>query len=282
MLRLTSNPLSDKRELIYHILISVMAGFMIALIVLPILALLMRAFSSSLSADVLGSGMLLNALTLSLATTSVSMLGIVLFGTPLALILARSDFPFKRIISVFIELPIVMPPVVAGLALLTAFGRRGLLGMHLANLGINIPFTPLAVILAQIFVAAPFYIRAVQFRLNTLPSELEEAAQIDGAQSWNLFRFILFPLSFPALLSGLMLSWARALGEFGATILFAGNLEGRTQTMPLLVYSALERDLDATFTSALFLLALAVLALGFVRWLTRLDDSEFDVLRDRL
>lgn len=282
MLRLTLNSLSDKHEIIYHILISVMAGFMIALIVLPILALVIRAFSSSIPGDVLGSGMILNALTLSLGTTSVSMIGIVLFGTPLALILARSDFPFKRILSVFIELPIVMPPVVAGLALLMAFGRRGLFGMYLATLGINIPFTPLAVVLAQMFVAAPFYIRAVQFRLTTLPSELEEAAQIDGAQSWSLFRFILLPLSLPALLSGLMLSWARALGEFGATILFAGNLAGRTQTMPLLVYSALERDLDATFTSAIFLLALAVLALGFVRWLTRLDESEFDVLRDRL
>lgn len=282
MLRLTSNPLSDKRELIYHILISLMAGFMIALIVLPILALLMRAFSSSIPSDVLGSGMILNALTLSLGTTSMSMVGIVLFGTPLALILARSEFPFKRILSVFIELPIVMPPVVAGLALLTAFGRRGLFGTYLATLGINIPFTPLAVIFAQMFVAAPFYIRAVQFRLTTLPSELEEAAQIDGAQSWSLLRYILLPLSLPALLSGLMLSWARALGEFGATILFAGNLAGRTQTMPLLVYSALERDLDATFATAIFLLALAVLALGFVRWLTRLDESEFDVLRERL
>ena len=255
---------------------------MAALIVLPVLALLVRAFTSSIPEDVLGSGAILNALTLSLGTTSISMLGIVLFGTPLALVLARSEFPLKRILSVFIELPIVMPPVVAGLALLMAFGRRGLFGMHLSAFGFHIPFTPLAVILAQMFVAAPFYIRAVQFRLNTLPGELEEAAQIDGARSWSLFRFILLPLSLPALLSGLMLSWARALGEFGATILFAGNLAGKTQTMPLLIYSALERDLNATFSSAIFLLALAILALGLVRWLTRLDESEVDVLRDRL
>lgn len=282
MLRLTSDPFSDKRELIYHILICILAGFMAALIVLPVLALLMRAFTTSVPEDILGSGAILNALTLSLGTTSISMVGIILFGTPLALVLARSDFPLKRILSIFIELPIVMPPVVAGLALLVTFGRRGLFGMHLTTLGIQIPFTPLAVILAQMFVAAPFYIRAVQFRLNTLPGELEEAAQIDGARSWSLFRYILLPLSLPALLSGLMLSWARALGEFGATILFAGNLAGRTQTMPLLVYSALERDLNATFYSAIFLLALAILALGLVRWLTRLDESEVDVMRGRL
>jgi molybdate transport system permease protein len=127
MLRLTSDPLSDKRELIYHILICILAGFMAALIVLPVLALLMRAFTTSVPEDILGSGAILNALTLSLGTTSISMVGIILFGTPLALVLARSDFPLKRILSIFIELPIVMPPVVAGLALLVTFGRRGLL-----------------------------------------------------------------------------------------------------------------------------------------------------------
>jgi molybdate transport system permease protein len=278
-LRVTTRPASDKRELLYRIVISMMGGVMIALIVLPVLALLFRAFTLPGSDTTLESGTLINALTLSLGTTSVSMIGIVLFGTPLALILARFQFPFKPILSVFIELPIVMPPVVAGLALLMAFGRRGVFGTALAAMGINITFTPLAVILAQMFVAAPFYIRAVQFRLNALPLDLEEAAQIDGARSWGLLRFIILPLTAPALLSGLMLSWARALGEFGATILFAGNLAGKTQTMPLLVYSALERDLNATFTVAIFLLALAVLALGFVRWLGRLDANDDDDLR---
>jgi molybdate transport system permease protein len=278
-LKLTKRPALDKSELLFRLVICLMGGLMIALIVLPVLALLLRAFTFSGSENVLEPGTLLNALLLSLGTTAVSMVGIVLLGTPLALMLARFQFPFKRILSVFVELPIVMPPVVAGLALLMAFGRRGLFGMVLESVGISITFTPLAVILAQMFVAAPFYIRAVQFRLNALPVDLEEAAQIDGARSWSLLRYIILPLTLPALLSGLMLSWARALGEFGATILFAGNLAGRTQTMPLLVYSALERDLDATFTVALFLLALAVLALGFVRWLGKLDESKGDDLR---
>jgi molybdate transport system permease protein len=281
ILKVTTRPQSDKRELLYRIVITIMGSVMIALIVLPVLALLFRAFTLP-GSNAVELGTLLNALTLSLGTTSISMICIVLFGTPLALMLARFQFPLKRILSVFIELPIVMPPVVAGLALLMAFGRRGVFGTALAAMGINITFTPLAVVLAQMFVAAPFYIRAVQFRLNALPLDLEEAAQIDGARSWGLLRFILLPLTAPALISGLMLSWARALGEFGATILFAGNLAGRTQTMPLLVYSALERDLNATFTVAIFLLALAVLALGFVRWLARLDESDEDILRDRL
>lgn len=259
-----------------------LSGLMLALIVLPVIALIVRAVTLG-SADMSPSSMpmLLNALTISLSTTALSMVGIVLLGTPLALLLARFDFPLKRLVSIVVELPIVMPPVVAGLALLTAFGRRGLLGGALEAVGIQIPFTPLAVIMAQMFVSAPFYIRALQARLNAIPVELEEAAEIDGAQPWSLLVYIILPLSMPALVSGLMLSWARALGEFGATILFAGNLAGRTQTMPLLVYSALERDLGATFSSAVVLLVLAVVALGVGRWLTRLDTDDGDVLRNR-
>ncbi|MCB0033882.1 MAG: ABC transporter permease subunit, partial [Anaerolineales bacterium] len=179
------------------------------------------------------------------------------------------------------ELPIVMPPVVAGLALLSAFGRRGLLGAPLAELNITITFTWWAVVLAQVFVSAPFYIRAAQTRFSSLPRELEEAASIDGADGWRVLWYVTLPLSGRALIIGLVLSWARALGEFGATILFAGNLQGRTQTMPLLVYGALERDLNATFISALILLTLAGTALGVTRWLTRLDDRDGDPLADR-
>ena len=202
------------------------------------------------------------------------MLLIILLGTPLAYYLARYPLRFKRLLSIFIELPIVMPPVVAGLALLAVFGRRGLIGLPLAELGITITFSGTAVVLAQVFVASPFYIRAAQSRFAALPREYEDAAAVDGANRWQIFWHIMLPLSRNGLLAGLILSWARALGEFGATILFAGNLQGTTQTMPLLVYTSLERDLRITFITALILLGLAVVAFGLTRWLTGLDDAD--------
>jgi molybdate transport system permease protein len=246
--------------------------------VVPVVALIGRAITLAGERPMLEPGTVADALLLSLGTTGISMLVIALLGTPLALILARAGRGWLRMLSVVVELPIVMPPVVAGLALLAAFGRRGLLGASLSTLGIHFAFTPLAVIMAQVFVSAPFYIRTAQTRFSALPCELEEAAQIDGADAWGTLRHVVLPLSLPAMLTGLMLSWARALGEFGATILFAGNFQGKTQTMPLLVYGALERDLGATFSSALILLALAVLALGATRLLLRLEDGEPDPL----
>ena len=254
---------------------------MVLLLVLPFVAFVWRTLTMMGSDVSLDGGPVLSAIGISLGTTAVSLLVIVLCGTPLAYALARYDFPFKRMLAIFIELPIVMPPVVAGLALLTAFGRRGLLGAPLANFNITITFTWLAVVIAQVFVAAPFYIRSAQTRFAALPHELEQAASIDGADGWRVFWHVTLPLSSRALTAGLLLSWARALGEFGATILFAGNLQGRTQTMPLLVYAALERDLNASFISALILLLMAGLALGLTRWLTRLDNRQSDPLADR-
>jgi molybdate transport system permease protein len=265
----------------YGAVLTALAGGMALVLVVPVLALAWRSLTLVDASDLRGSGDLLEALVLSLSTTSISMAFIVLLGTPLALALAFRDFPAKRILSAVIEVPIVMPPVVAGLALLMAFGRRGLVGGSLASLGFQIPFTPLAVVLAQVFVAAPFYIRSAQARFAALPLELDEAAQIDGAAGWQTLRHVILPLSLPALLAGLMLSWARALGEFGATILFAGNLQGRTQTLPLFVYTALEQDLGASVTSAVFLLALAIVALGISRWVGRLDALDRDPLAQR-
>ncbi len=257
-----------------------MTGFMVTLglglIILPIAALVIRTVSQS--RDILFSLVsqpVMSAVGLSLGTTSISVLIILLMGTPVAYAFARYRFPFKRILNVVIELPIVMPPVVAGLALLMAFGRRGLLGHPLAAAGINLPFSAAAVVIAQVFVSAPFFIRAAQIQIEAIPRELEEAACIDGADSWNTFWYIILPLSLRGMLAGLVLSWARALGEFGATILFAGNLQGKTQTMPLLVYGALERDLNTALWAGLVLLAMAVFALGFVRWVTRsLNESD--------
>jgi molybdate transport system permease protein len=253
---------------------------MILLLLLPLVALLWRAVSAIDSSFKLDPSPIVSALGLSLGTTAVSTLIIFLLGTPLALALARYDFPLKRVLTVLVEIPIVMPPVVAGLALLAAFGRRGLIGASLASVGISVTFTWTAVVLAQVFVAVPFYIRAAQSRFKALPQDLAAAASIDGANHWQTFWHITLPLSRPALLAGLILSWARALGEFGATILFAGNLQGRTQTMPLLVYGALEQDLRAAYATAVLLLTLAALALFATRWLTKLDATQADPLAD--
>jgi len=261
-----------------RLLVWALALLMAAILVLPVVGLVWRT-AVALGADFSLDGTpVWQAIGLSLRTTAVSMILVVLLGTPLAFLLARVAFPLKRLLTVFVELPIVLPPVVAGLALLSAFGRRGLLGAPLALLGVSIPFTWVAVVLAQVFVAAPFYIRAAQVRFAALPHELEEAASMDGADGWRMFWHVIRPLSSRALAAGLVLSWARALGEFGATILFAGNLAGRTQTMPLLIYGALERDLNATYVSAMILLALAMLAFGVTRWLARLDEKDGDPL----
>lgn len=250
-------------------IIVAIATVMFFFLTIPLLAMVLRAVGDLTGFQALLGRSVLTALLLSLGTTSVSVCLILLFGTPLAYVLARYSFRCKRLINVLVELPIILPPVVAGFGLLMAFGRRGLLGGWLSEIGLSLPFTTAAVIMAQTFVAAPFFIRTAQVRFSAIPRDLVEAASIDGASTGTVFRYIALPLSAPGLLAGLVLSWARALGEFGATILFAGSLQGRTQTMPLLVYGALERNLNEALWSSLLLIGLAVLALLVVRWLTR-------------
>lgn len=273
--RLAGSSSASWRERLPGLVAAALAVLMALFFVVPFVALIWRAMT--MEGQVAVSDLsIVSALIISLGTTAITVVLIVLLGTPLAYFMARHTFPLKRLLTVFIELPIVMPPVVAGLALLSAFGRRGLVGEPLASINVNITFTLTAVILAQLFVSSPFYIRAAQSRFESLPREYEDAAAVDGANRWMIFWRVMLPQSTPALLSGLILSWARALGEFGATILFAGSLQGRTQTMPLLVYGALERDLRVTFITALILLALAVLSFTLVRWLAGVDGDESD------
>jgi molybdate transport system permease protein len=213
--------------------------------------------------------MVAQAIQLSLSTTLVS-LGIILVGgTPLAYLLARRSFRGHDALDTLLTLPIVMPPAVAGIALLLAFGRRGLIGQALYGAGIDIAFTPVAVVLAQTFVAAPFYIQTAKTAFNAVDRELEQAAAIDGAGPLRVFRSVTAPLSLPALFGGAIMAWARALGEFGATIIFAGNLQGRTQTMPLAIYLGFELDLQAALTLALVLLIFSFGILFLVRVVLR-------------
>jgi molybdate transport system permease protein len=250
----------------------VIAASAIALLLfsLPLLALIVRTIATQAWDSTSGTG-IAEALGLSIVTTGLTALITLLFGTPLAYVLARYSFRFKRLIVVLTELPIVLPPAVAGLALLVAFGTRGMLGPLLDTLGVRLPFTTAAVILAQTFVSAPFYVRSAPVGFEKLDREVEDAARVDGAGGLALFWNITLPLSRRTLAAGITLSWARALGEFGATILFAGSLQGRTRTMPLLVYQSFEQDIDAAIWTGLLLVAMALVALLLSQWLGRKD-----------
>jgi molybdate transport system permease protein len=211
---------------------------------------------------------LLEALRLSLVTSVAATLSVMLLGLPVAYLLATRSFPGKRLIEAMLELPMVLPPTVAGVGLLLAFGRQGLAGGTLAALGLSVPFTTLAVIIAQVFVAAPFFIAATRAGLAEVDQRyLDAAATLRSSPSRTLFR-VMLPLAFPSLLAGGAMTWARALGEFGATITFAGNMPGVTQTMPLAVYIALQTDLDAAVAMSVLMLALSLSVLVGIRLAT--------------
>ncbi|HYO89092.1 MAG TPA: ABC transporter permease [Candidatus Limnocylindrales bacterium] len=243
-------------------------GMLFLLLTLPLLTLTLRAISER-GWETTSTGAVAQAITLSFVTTGVTALLTMLLGTPLAYSLATKRFPFSRVAEVFIELPIVLPPAVAGLALLLMFGRRGWLGSTLDDAGISLAFTTTAVVIAQLFVSAPFFIRSAQNGFAAVPAEIIQAARVDGASEWRLFREIMVPLAQRSLAAGLILSWARAMGEFGATILFAGSLQGRTQTMPLLIYNVVERDLGAAMWAGVILVIIALAALVISQFLRR-------------
>lgn len=238
---------------------------MLVFLGLPLLALLVRIPL----ADLLGYLVRDNvrqALALSMTTTAVAVFLTIIFGTPIAYLLARRSFRGRTILETLIDLPMVLPPSVAGIALLVAFGRRGLLGQHLSAWGIELAFTQSAVVLAQVFVAAPLYIKAAMTGFMGVERELEDAAALDGAGGWQVFRQITVPLAWTSLFSGVVTTWARALGEFGATIIFAGNFIGRTQTMPLAIYQGFEQDINVAITLSVILLAISFGVLFLVKY----------------
>lgn len=233
---------------------------MAAFLLLPTLVLLTRGLTADFW-PTLGSPAVTDALRVSLLTTGITLLLTLTLVTPVAYLLARSRFPGRTVLDTLLDLPIVLPPVVAGVGLLLTFGRSGLLGPPLELAGISIAFSPAAVVMAQLFTSAPFYLRTAKAGFGSVDREVEAAARTDGADAWAVFRFITWPLAFPFLLEGLVLTWARALGEFGATILFAGSLQGKTRTITLAIYGALESDLAPALvlSAVMVLLSFAVL-----------------------
>jgi len=216
----------------------------------------------------LSSPVLVQAIQLSIVTTLTTLVLVITFGTPLAYFNARHSYRGKRVVETLTDLPIVLPPAVAGVALLLAFGRRGLLGQYFSILGINIAFTTTAVVLAQIFVSSPFYIRQATTSFEDVDPDYERAAHTLGASGAGTFFRVTVPIALNGLVSGALMTWARALGEFGATIIFAGNLQGVTQTMPLAIYTTLDISLDTAVYLAVILVLISFAVIVSVKVLT--------------
>src|SRR5437763_1105868 len=221
------------------------AAAFVGFVALPVVAIFARVLPSASPGATLGRPIVIEALQLSALTTLAAVGFALLVGTPLAYLLARIRFPGQSLVDSLIELPMVLPPAVAGIGLLMAFGRRGLLGEPLSALGLSLAFTTAAVVLAEAFVSAPFYVRAARAGFLDVDRELEIVSRTLGVSDWATFWRVTVPVAFPSLLGGAVMCWARALREFGATIMFAGSFPGRTQTMPLAIYGALESDIDA-------------------------------------
>lgn len=233
---------------------------------LPLLALILRVSLIDLMSS-LRQPEVFQAVRLSLNTSLLTTLTALIFGTPVAYLLAQANLRLRQFIDTLVDLPTVLPPAVAGVALLMAFGRRGLFGETLADMGVNIPFTPLAVIMAQTFIAAPLYIKAASIGYASVNTELRQAAELDGANSWQVFRYVILPLSWLPMVTGSAMTWARAMGEFGATIIFAGNFPGRTQTMPLAIYLGFEIDLDVALALSFILITFSFAILILIKGL---------------
>ena len=253
----------------------VLAVLMALFLGLPVATLVLRSIIDGSLADALTAKVVLSGLFLSLTTTAVSLVLTVVFGLPLALVLARRRFRGSWLVEAIVDLPLVLPPAVAGLVLLLLLGRRGVLGGAFDAVGIEIPFTTLAVILSQTFVSAPFFVRSARTGIAGVERDVEDAARVDGARELEVFRHITVPLAGSALAAGLVMSWARALGEFGATIMFAGNIQGRTETLPLVVYGEFQGgDLNGSIAAGAMLVLAAfgvLVAVKFLHWGRALD-----------
>lgn len=244
------------------------AAALVLFLGIPLVAMLWRLLHDGQGISPEALAILRDAMSLSLLTTALAMAIVVTTGIPLAFFLARRPFPGSRVVDTLVDLPIVLPPAVAGIALLVAFGRNGLVGRWLASMGVTVGFTTAAVILAQVFVAAPFFVRAAKSGFQRVDLDLEDAAADLGASPLRTLRTVTFPMALPSLMAGAVLAWARALGEFGATIMFAGNFPGVTQTMPLAIYARFGAgDLTSALILSLVLLIASIVVLFGLRLL---------------
>lgn len=247
--------------------LALLAGF----ISLPLFSLLVwtvdkgawRAMASPIAVD---------ALLLSVRTTAITMTVLLVVGTPAAYVLARTSFRGNRVINTLVDIPVVLPPSAAGIALLLAFGRLGLVGRYLDVFGVTLSFTTAAVVMAEVFVAAPFLVRQAATGFGAVDRTVEEAALVDGASRSTVFFRVTVPLAFPALVAGALTAWARALGEFGATIIFAGSFRGVTQTIPLAIFAEFHSDLDAAVALSVLVLGFAFAVILAVRYLTATEN----------
>jgi molybdate transport system permease protein len=233
---------------------------LLGFILLPLVVLVLFVPPGALRGH-LRSALVLEALRLTLLTTAMSTALCAVLGLPVAWLLARGRFRGKALVDTLVDLPITIPPVVGGVALLLCFGRRGPIGRLLDEAGLAVAFNATAVVMAQVFIACPFFVKAARAGFEAVDDRLEQAARTLGSSAWRTFWTVSVPLARPALAAGLALAWARALSEFGATMMFAGNLAGRTQTLPLAVMAALESDVEAAAAVSLVSLALGVVAL---------------------
>lgn len=243
---------------------TLLATAAVAFIVLPLLGLIARAPWSQ-AAAVTSSPEALSALRLSLVVSTAAALVTVMLGVPLAWVVTRARFPGRSMVRTLAVLPLVLPPVVAGVALLAAFGRRGMLGPLLRAAGVQLPFSTAGAVVATAFVSLPLVVLAVESGLRSLDPRFEQAAAAMGASRWLAARRVTLPMIAPQILAGAVLAWARALGEFGATLMFAGNLEGKTQTLPLAVFQESQQDPGAALVLALLLVVASVAVLFALR-----------------
>jgi molybdate transport system permease protein len=262
----TSSATVDSGSRTTEITVWALALVLLLFLAIPVGALIIRALGTGADWDARTFDTLRQALGLSMATTAMTMVIVVALGTPLAYLLARRRFPGAAAVEALVDLPIVLPPAVAGIALLVAFGRNGLVGRWLADGGVTVGFTTIAVVMAQVFVSAPFYVIAARGGFARVDSDIEAAAADLGATPGQVFRTVTLPLIAPSLIAGAVLAWARALGEFGATIMFAGNFPGVTQTMPLAIYGRFGGgDLSTALLLSVVLLVASLMVLLGVR-----------------
>lgn len=276
MIQSAGRPGASAVSVLARLVLALVIAVMLAFLLLPLLSVFVSKSPVQIISD-LNTGVAYRALVLSLQTTLVSVAITVAFGTPLAFWVAKSSFRGKRFLEVALQMPIVSPPAVAGVGLLLVFGSAGLLGETLSVFGVSVAFTAVAVVMAQVFISAPFYITASRQAFEAVDDELLAVSRTLGVSPFRTFRRVVVPLALPGMLSGAALSLARALGEFGATIVFAGNLPGSTQTLPLAIFTVMQSDFEVAVSISALLLFVAFILLLLVSLInrrSRTPDSE--------